>query len=118
MLNDNQIYKSDDTLKVQHFEQSSGYCGPAALKILLTYFGKSLTEEQVGQLCDATHGLGRGEGTEHEGMIQGVKEIGGYVFTKEEGTIGELEYFVKQEKLPVIIGWFDRDGDHYSVVVN
>lgn len=113
-------------VSVKHFEQSVGYCGPASLKILFSHFGKgeNYNEEQLGQLCAATHDAG----TEHEGMIQAAKEIGGYVFTKENGTIEELEYFIKEEKLPVIIGWFDKEryhngqlikaGDHYSVVVS
>ena len=72
----------------------------------------------MAKLCSATRGLGRGTGTEHEGLIEAVKEIGAYVFAKEDGTIEELEYFVREEKLPAIIGWFDKDGDHYSVVVS
>lgn len=103
-----------DKLKVEPFEQSRGLCGPASLKIMLSYFGKQFTEDQLGQLCNATID----HGTEHEGMIQAAKEINGYVFVKEDGAIEELEYFIKEEKLPVIIGWFDKDGDHYSVVVS
>lgn len=108
---------SNGAIKVEPFEQSVAYCGPATLKILLSYFKKSFTEDQLAGLCDAT----KEWGTEHEGLVQAVKAIDGFVFTKEEGTIEELKYFVKEEKLPVIIGWFDnkgRPGDHYSVVVN
>lgn len=112
------LSKSQPNLKVKHFEQSHGYCGPASLRILLSYFHRNISEHQIAQLCNATHGLGKGMGAEHDGLIQAVKEISGYVFTKEEGSVEEIEYFVKKEKLPVIIGWFDRDGDHYSVVVN
>ncbi len=101
-------------IKVERFEQSIAYCGPAALKILLSYFAKSFTEEQLATLCDATREMG----TEHEGLMQAVKAVDGYVFSKEDGNIEELKYFIKEEKLPVIIGWFDKDGDHYSVVVN
>lgn len=103
-----------EQLKLTHYVQSIGYCGPASLKILLSYFGKNFEEEELARLALATHEIG----TDHEGMIQAIKEIGGYVFVKEDGTLKELEYFVKKEKLPVIIGWFDKDGDHYSVVVN
>lgn len=110
--------KSDTVNKimVKHFDQSVGYCGPASLKILFSHFGKgdNYTEEQLAQLCTATHEIG----TEHEGLIQAAKEIGGYVFAKENGTIEELEYFLKEEKLPVIIGWFDVNDDHYSVLVS
>jgi ABC-type bacteriocin/lantibiotic exporter with double-glycine peptidase domain len=106
--------KNDDKIKVQPFLQTAGLCGPASLKILLSHFGKNYTEEQLARLGGAT----QDSGTEHEGMIQAIKEIGGFVFSKENGTIEELGYFIKEEKLPVIIGWFDKDGDHYSVMVN
>ncbi|MFA5987124.1 MAG: cysteine peptidase family C39 domain-containing protein [Candidatus Paceibacterota bacterium] len=113
----NQMAAPSQPIKVEPFTQSPAYCGPAALKVLLSYFKKSFTEEQLASLCDATFEWG----TEHDGLVQAVKAIDGFVFVKEEGTIDELKYFVKEEKLPVIIGWFDnngRPGDHYSVVVN
>jgi ABC-type bacteriocin/lantibiotic exporter with double-glycine peptidase domain len=105
-------------IHVKHFLQSHGLCGPASLRILLSHFGKEFSEEQLAKLAHATSSLDRGEGTEHEGMVETVKAIDGYVFVKEEGTLEELEYFVNKEKLPVIIGWFDKNGDHYSVVVS
>jgi ABC-type bacteriocin/lantibiotic exporter with double-glycine peptidase domain len=121
-LNENDKDKKDKNndelksfaLKVEPFIQSHGLCGPASLKILLSYFVKNYSETQLLQLSSATCD----DGTEHEGMVQAIKSIGGYVFTKENGTLEELEYLVKEEKLPVIIGWFDKDGDHYSVIVN
>jgi ABC-type bacteriocin/lantibiotic exporter with double-glycine peptidase domain len=101
-------------ISLKPFEQSTSYCGPASLKILLSHYGKDFTEEQLAKLTNAT----RDNGTEHEGMIEAIKEIGGHVFVKENGTIDELIYFVEEEQLPVIIGWFDKDGDHYSVVAS
>lgn len=105
---------NSNSLKVQKFEQSAGYCGPASLKILLSHFGKTYSEEQLAKLSYATHDAG----TEHEGIIQAIKAINGFVFVKDNGIIEDLEYFIQEEELPVVIGWFDRDGDHYSVVVN
>lgn len=105
---------NQDNIKVEHFIQTAGLCGPASLKILLSYFGKTYSEAELAALAQAT----MDGGTEHEGMIAAIKSLDGYVFVKEEGTIEELEYLVRTEKLPVIIGWFDMDGDHYSVVVN
>ncbi|OHA87987.1 MAG: hypothetical protein A2653_02715 [Candidatus Zambryskibacteria bacterium RIFCSPHIGHO2_01_FULL_43_25] len=107
-----------ENIHVKHFLQTTGLCGPSSLRILLSYFGKDYSEAELAQLAQAVSGLGRGEGTEHEGMISAAKSTGAYVFAKEGGKIEELEYFVKKEKLPVIIGWFDEDNDHYSVVVN
>lgn len=105
---------NEPNIPVKHFLQSAGLCGPASLRILLSYFGKSYSEVELAQLAQAT----LEHGTEHEGMIAAVKTIGGFVFAKEGGTVEELEYLVKKERLPVIIDWFDRDGDHYSVIVN
>lgn len=111
-----------ENVHVNHYLQSAGLCGPASLKILLSHFGKDFSEEQLARLAHATSDAG----AEHEGMVEAIKEIGGFVFVKEEGNIEELEYFVNKTKLPVIIGWFDKDsdhyglpvGDHYSVVVS
>jgi len=105
---------NENKINVTPFEQSPGLCGPASLKILLSHFGKDYSEEQLTKLASATTDAG----TEHEGMIQAAKEIGGFVFAKENGTFKELECFIKEEKLPIVIGWFDKDGDHYSVLVS
>lgn len=107
-----------EKVAVKKYLQSTGLCGPTSLRILFSHFGKEYSEAQLAQLAHASGVLERGGGTEHEGMIEAVKAVGGYVFAKEEGTLEELEYFIKEEKLPVIIGWFDKDGDHYSVVVS
>lgn len=105
---------NQESIHVKHFLQSAGLCGPSSLRALLSYFGKTFTEAELAQLASAT----MDEGTEHEGMISAAKSLGAFVFVKDNGSIEELEYFLKKEKLPVIIGWFDKDGDHYSVVVN
>ncbi len=56
-------------------------------------------------------------GTEHEGLIHAVKQIGGHVFAKSGGTVDDLRYFLQKEKLPVIFSGAFEDGDHYSVAV-
>ncbi len=101
-------------LQYTHFPQSDGLCGPASLRILLSHFNKNYSEEDLAKLTDAN----KDYGAEHDGLIKGVKALGGFVFEKENGTIDELRYFVKEQKLPVLIDWFDKDGDHYSVIAN
>jgi predicted double-glycine peptidase len=103
-----------DDIKYTHFTQSDGLCGPASLRILLSHFDKNYSEEDLAKISDASSKYG----TEHDGLIKAVKALGGHVFAKENGTIEELEYFIKKEKLPVLIDWFDKDGDHYSVIAN
>ncbi len=112
-----------DEIKYTHFPQrNSGFCGPASLRILLSHFNKNYSEEDLAKLCNATIEYG----AEHDGLIKAVKALGGHVFAKENGTIEELRHFIKQEKLPVLIDWFDKDfdkdddyyGDHYGVIAN
>ncbi|MEK7552516.1 MAG: cysteine peptidase family C39 domain-containing protein [Patescibacteria group bacterium] len=107
-------------IRLARFRQTPNFCGPAVLKMVFDYFGKNLTEKELVDLTAATPmspDTTRGTGTEHEGLIRAIKAVGGYGFAKEHGTNAELEYFIQTEKLPVIIGWFDRDDDHYSIVV-
>jgi ABC-type bacteriocin/lantibiotic exporter with double-glycine peptidase domain len=101
-------------MKLKPFEQSPSMCGPASLKMVLSYFDKNYTEKELAGFCSST----KERGTDYNGMIKGAKKAGCFVFTKRNGTIKELEYFIKKEKLPVIINWFDEDDGHYSVVVN
>lgn len=100
-------------LPYTHYEQGKDFCGPASLRILLSFFGKTYSEEELARLCGAKLEVG----TEQTGLIAGAKAVGAHVFAKEHGTIEELEYFIKTEKLPVIVDWFDVDDGHYCVVV-
>jgi len=98
-------------IKLKHHRQTPGFCGPASLKILLTNYGKEYSEEELSGLCNATFDFG----TEHEGLIKAVKEIGGHCFTKEDATVDDLKFFIKKD-IPVIVGWWSEDADHYSVI--
>ena len=80
-------------LKVKSFEQSESMCGPASLKILLSYFGKNYSEKQLVDFCSSTIE----KGTDYKGMIRGAKKTGSFAFVKKNGTIKELEYFLKKE---------------------
>lgn len=100
-------------LKVTPFRQTAGLCGPASLKIALSYFGRDHTEEELSALTGATPA----HGTEHEDLIKVVEQLGGTAIVKEDATLADIEDLVINRRLPVIIGWFDVDEDHYSVVV-
>src|SRR3989344_5453966 len=111
--------KKINKLKVRHYyeESNGGLCGPVSLRILLSYFGKKYSEKELKKLSSAS----TAHGTEHEGLVEAIKKIGGYVFAKEYGSVGEIKYFIEKEKLPVLIGWFDttgnhKPGDHYAIV--
>lgn len=100
-------------LRVRPYRQTPGLCGPAALKIALSYFGQNYSEQKLAAWSGAT----AAHGAEHEGLVAAAKKAGAQVVAKEGGTMAELEYYVSRQRWPVIVGWFDRDGDHYSVVI-
>lgn len=99
---------------VEHCTQSDSMCGPASLKIALSSFGKNVTEEELATLAHASIE----QGTEHEGLVNAARHLGATVIEKEGGTLEEIEKLVKEQHLPVIVGWFDEDGDHYCVVTD
>lgn len=99
---------------VQHYPQSPAMCGPASLRIALSAFGKEKSEEELVALAQAS----AEHGTEHVGLLAAARSVGAMVIEKEEGTLAEIEELVRHHHLPVIVGWFDRDGDHYSVVTD
>lgn len=93
------------------FRQSAGLCGPASLKILLNHYGKDYTEDELAELCRAT----ADKGTDHAGLVEAVRAIGYEPLVKDMATVAELRGLVEQE-IPVIVGWYSTDEDHYSVV--
>jgi ABC-type bacteriocin/lantibiotic exporter with double-glycine peptidase domain len=104
---------SPKLLAVKPFRQTAGLCGPASLKIALSYFGREYSENHLAELSAAT----TQHGTEHADLIKAVQQLGGSVITNEHASVSDVESLVVNQKLPVIIGWFDGDEDHYSVVV-
>lgn len=94
--------------------QKPGLCGPASLKILLSHYGKEFTEDDLAKICRATAEVG----TDHAGLIDGLKSIGENPIVKENATIDDLRYYMERDT-PVIVGWFSEYGEpdeHYSVV--
>ncbi len=86
-------------------------CGPASLKILLSHFGKDYSEKELALLCNSTIE----HGTDHANLIQVTKDLGFDVESESSATIDELRELVKKD-IPVIVGWWSVDDDHYSVV--
>lgn len=109
------MQEKNKPLRLKPFLQSTAFCGPASLKIILSYFGKNYTEPELARLASAT----KEHGTFHTGLIEAAKKCGAKTFAKEKGTLKELETWLYKKNIPVLIGWYDtsgEEGDHYSVV--
>lgn len=109
------------TLPVQPYrETKAGYCGPAALKMVLSYYGFDRAEEKLAQELGTKTDLG----TPPEAIVRVAKQYGFEVVATEHSTFEDIAQYLKQD-VPVIVDWFSSaiveeeaaDG-HYSVVVD
>ncbi len=113
-----------ELLNVKPFQETlhSGVCGPASLKMALSYYGVEKTEKELAELCQADSDLG----TDASSIKQAAEHLGFKVEVKNESTFDDIQQWL-DKKVPVIVNWFSRgrtdyddssvaDG-HYSLVV-
>jgi predicted double-glycine peptidase len=99
-------------LPVKPFRQTSGFCGPASLKIVLEYYGIHKTEKELVKLTGCT----KKTGTSAKGILDAAKKCGLKGNTKDNTTLKDIKSYLTK-KIPVIVDWFSEDEGHYSVVV-
>jgi ABC-type bacteriocin/lantibiotic exporter with double-glycine peptidase domain len=97
-------------------------CGPASLKMVLSYYGIEETEQGLAELCKTDSELG----TDAVALKRAAEGHALKVEVKDGATFDEIKSWL-DKKVPVIVDWFSRgrtdysesavpDG-HYSVVV-
>ena len=101
-------------LNVKPFRQSSGFCRPSSLKMVLDYYGISKTENELADLSEAKHIKGVGV----KGLLKAAKALGLKAFYKDFSEIKDLKDYVLVKKTPVIVDWLSTNDGHYSVVVD
>lgn len=100
-------------IKLKPFRQTPGLCGPASLKMVMDYYGVSVSEAEIAKVAGAT----KEKGAPIRGLIKAAKHFGFKTFFKQNSSLRDLEYFVNK-KIPVIVDWFAEDDGHYSVVAD
>jgi len=100
-------------IKLKPFRETPGLCGPASLKMVMDYYGVSVSEAELARLSGAL----KEKGTSIKGLIKAAKHFGFKTFLKKNSSLKDLEYFVNK-KIPVIVDWFAEDDGHYSVIVD
>lgn len=109
ILNDNIIAM---TLLIPFFKQKTSYtCGPTALEMVFSFFGKKLTQSQ---LAEEGH-TNKNFGTSHKDMINTACKEGFFCYVNENSSIEEIKHLLSV-KLPVIIDFTESGEGHYSVV--
>lgn len=101
-------------LKIRPFRQKSGNCGPASLKMVLSYYGVNKTERQLVRLTGCTRKLG----VEAEQIVKATRKLGLKASIIDNASFADIKKYVKKKKIPVIVDWFSIDDGHYSVVVD
>ena len=101
-------------LNVPIFRQTDdSRCGPACIKMVLSYYGLEVTEDEVCERCNWTYELGC---TDIQ-MKAAIESYGFKCHVKEDTTLEDLEYLVSIG-VPVIVNWFSTDCGHSSIVVD
>jgi ABC-type bacteriocin/lantibiotic exporter with double-glycine peptidase domain len=98
-------------LNLKPFRQSPGFCGPASLKMVFDHFGTDFSEAEIGKACNTT----KEQGTNHVDMINGAKRLGFDPKAKDNATLADIRDWLNTG-VPVVVGWWSTDEDHYSVV--
>lgn len=98
-------------IKLKPFRQSEDKCGPACVKIILDHYGREYSEEELAKIAHTTPGIG----TNHEDLVTAVETLGITPAVKSNATLDDLKAYLSQD-IPVIVGWWDVDEYHYSVI--
>lgn len=102
-------------INVPYIAQQTPYtCGPASLRMVLSFYGIERTEEEL-QARLATNEV---RGTRHADMIRVAREEGLYVFENEHSSIVEIFALLKL-LIPVVVHFVEpsENDNHYAVVV-
>lgn len=99
-------------LPIKPVRQTPGFCGPASLHMVLSYFDVSTTEQTLARLAKST----RKAGTTAKGLLSAAKKFGFKGKVQDNASFKDIQKWL-DKKIPVIIDWFSGDDGHYSVVV-
>ena len=111
----NEAEESVNLIDVPHYLQSDdSTCGPASLRMVMSFYGLELSEEDIAGACGHSYELG----CRSEDMACAAKSLGFEVLLKNNSTVDEISKLVNAG-VPVIVDWFcgDPPEGHSSVVI-
>lgn len=98
-------------LPVPAVKEQPGYCGPAALRSVLAFYGRDVAEDEIAKLAGSDHV----KGTPPDNLMQAARKLGMVAESKENATVGDLRKWL-DKGVPVIVNWWSTDDGHYSVL--
>jgi len=103
-------------LPVKPIRQKTGFCGVAALRMVLEFFGCKIGERDLIKLTYAT----AKKGTSAAGIVNAALQLDFVAEIKDQASFKDIKYWLNK-KIPPIVDWFSMFGGasegHYSVVV-
>lgn len=98
-------------LDVKPFQETlhKDMCGPASLKILLSYFQIDKSEEELAKLCGVTKRLG----TDDKSIRKAAEKLGFKVEIKNNSDFKDIQNWL-DKGIPVIVNWFTKGRSDYS----
>lgn len=108
-------------LKIEPFKQTDdSRCGPASIKMILSFYGLNVSEDELCDRCNWTYELGC---TDFQ-MKEAIESYGFECIIFNDSSLENIEDWIQRE-IPVIVDWFspgidfgDIPNGHSSVVVN
>ncbi|MBU4501951.1 MAG: C39 family peptidase [Nanoarchaeota archaeon] len=101
-------------INIKPFKEKPGYCGPASLKMIASYYGIKKSEEELAKLCKCTPE----KGTSAKNLIKAAKKIGLEGFIQNNSSISDIRKYVLKKKIPLIVDWFCEYDGHYTPVID
>ena len=100
-----------EMLDVRSFQETlnSGMCGPASLKMVLSYFRVEKTEKELAELCQTDADLG----TDVASLKRAAESLGFNVDIKNQSTFDDIQEWLNK-KVPVIANWFSKGRSDYD----
>ena len=97
-------------LEVKPFQETlyCSYCGPAALKILFSYYGIDKTEKELAKMA----GWNKVLGIDDNGMKRAAEKLGFKVKIKNNSSYKDIQKWLGKG-VPVIVNWFTRGRNDY-----
>ena len=96
-----------------HKQQTDYTCGPASLRMVLEYFGRSVTEEELSPLLGTNDVMG----TERDRMSEIIKTHELVPYERTDATLDDVKHLLSHA-MPVIVRFLEQEqnSDHYGVV--
>ena len=96
-------------LETRNFRQSRAMCGPACLRIVFSYFGRSVSERAIAEACRSSSMTG----TTGSNLARGAARFGFTAHVVDGSTFRHIALWLGR-RVPTIVDWMSAIASHPS----